>query len=93
MALDGILRSVYPDLIRDACWSGLTVDQSFRVVVIGVVEHLFSGGLNLLCHDVMSGLEYEVSHATLPVLSVAPGKLRLEKGANRGSAPGMVVRI
>ena len=56
MAFDGILRSVNPHFVRNAWRTRITVDKSFRVVVIGVVEHFLSGGLKLLCEPIVDGV-------------------------------------
>ena len=44
------------------------------MVVIGVVEHLLSVGLNLLCQPVVDGVGGEQTQAAVTVLGVVPGK-------------------
>ena len=53
MAFDGVLGLFNPDFVRDAWWTRMPLNKSFRVVVISVVEHGLAGVLNLLCQPIV----------------------------------------
>lgn len=78
VALDGIRGSVNPHFVGNAWRSRFSIGKSFRVPVIGVVEHLLSGGLHLPCQAVVYSVGREEPQTAVTVLGVIPGKERLE---------------
>ena len=74
MAFDGVLGLVNPHFVGNALWTRVPLNKSFRVVVISLVQHRLSGGLNLLCQPIVDGVGREQSQAAVAVLCVVPGK-------------------
>ena len=70
----------------------MPLNKSFRVVVIGFVQHRLSDGLNLLCQPIVDGVGGEQSQAAVTVFCVVPVKEGLQIGARFlpvGETPGI----
>ena len=81
VAFDGVWWLIDPDCTRNPWWSRRSVDEAFRMVCKGVVEHLLSCGLNLVGQAVVHFVRCEQPQSTVTVLGVVPGEKCLEIGA------------
>ena len=92
VTFESVLGLVNPHLVGNVWRFRFSFDKSLRVVVISLVEHVLSGGLQLLCQAVVYGIGCEQPQAAVTVLGVIPGKEDLEVGARFlriGEAPGV----
>ena len=81
VAFDGVWWLIFPDCTRNPWWSRRAVDEAFRMVCKGLVEHVLSCCLNLVCQAVVHFVRCEQPQSTVTVLGVVPGEKRLEIGA------------